>query len=105
MAKRAALLDHDQYEVSKITHYIGDPVVRTSMEFLVTYADGDERWMLFSQDLACVDAFKDFCESRPELWPLVHTETVARKLRVALNRTAITELEPGDVVYVDLRAM
>jgi hypothetical protein len=61
MAKRAALLDHDQYEVSKITHYIGHPGVRTSMEFLMTYADGDERWMLFSQDLACVDAFKDFC--------------------------------------------
>jgi hypothetical protein len=31
---------------------------------------------------------------------LVYTETVAQKLRVALNRIAITELEPGDVVYV-----
>lgn len=105
MAKRAALLDHDQYVVSKVTQYIGDPVVRTSMEFFVVYADGDESWQVYSPDLAGADAFKDFCLERPELWPLVHTAQVARTLRVALNKEPITELSPGDVCYVDLRSI
>jgi len=105
MAKRAALLDHDQYFVSAVTQYIGDPVIRTSMEFLVTYADGDESWQLYSADLSHVEAFQTFCLSRPELWPLIHTEAVARKQRVALNRAPITEVSPGDTRYVDLRSI
>jgi hypothetical protein len=74
MAKRAALLDHDQYFVTKVSQYIGDPVKRTGMEFLMTYADGTEQWNVFYHELTFVEAFRDYCKSLPELWPMLHTE-------------------------------
>ena len=42
MAKRAALLDYEQFVVEKILYYTGDPGIRTSLEFYVRYSDGDE---------------------------------------------------------------
>jgi hypothetical protein len=105
MAKRAALLDHDQYVVTKVSQYVGDPVLRTSMEFLMTYADGDEQWNVFNHDLMHVEAFREYCQSLPELWPLLHSAKDYKKLCVALNKQEITEVAPGDVRYVDLRAI
>ena len=105
MAKRAALLDHDQYVVTKVSQYIGDPEQRTSMEFLMTYADGDEQWNAYYHDLSYVEAFRSYCESIPELWPMLYTEKEYRKMRIALNKSEITELSPGDVRYVDLRSI
>ena len=105
MAKRAAMLDHDQYVVTKVSQYIGDPVKRNSMEFLMTYADGDEQWNVFYHELTYVEAFRDYCAKLPELWPLLYTEKEYQKLKVKLNKEDITELSPGDIRYVDLRSI
>jgi exonuclease III len=105
MAKRAALLDHDQYFVTRVSHYVGDPSARTSMEFYLNYSDGDEQWKLFDRGLIHCEAFILYCESVPELWPLLTTDTDYRKLRVALNKLPISEITPGDIRYVDLRSI
>ena len=105
MAKRAALLDHDQYVVTKVTHYVGDPQVRSGMEFLLTFADGDVQWQVFRQELMDNEAFQLYIKSVPELWPLKTTADQFKKQRILLNKQQITEVNPGDVRWVDLRAI
>jgi len=103
MAKRAALLDHDQYFVTKVSHYIGDPYIRTSLEFWITFTDGDEQWQVFSQDLVDNEAFQTYIRSKPELWPLLTSDAVFKKTKTLLNSQPITEVSPGKTRYVDLR--
>jgi hypothetical protein len=105
MAKRAALLDFDQYVVTAVLHYTGDPSVRTSLEFFIRFSDGDEHWQVYDRDLLHCEAFDDYCRSVPELWPLLHTDPQYRKVRTQLNKEPITELKPGDIIYVDLRSL
>jgi hypothetical protein len=102
-AKKAAQLDSDQYEVNKIVAYRGDPDQRTTMEFEVHFADGEIQWVTWSQDLFQSIPYEDFCRSKPELSPLLFTSTEASLIRVALNKTPITEIQIGDTVFVDLR--
>ena len=44
MAKRATLLDYNQYVVKKIHYYTGVYRNHQSVELYVKYADGDMRW-------------------------------------------------------------
>ena len=56
------------------------------------------------EDLFSYAAYVKFCESRPELWSMLLTTTVAKKVRTALNKDRILCADVGDVRYVDLRA-
>ena len=103
-AERVAQLDHDQYEVQTILYYRGDPLVRTTMEFYVQFADGDARWVTWSKDLFDSIPYETYCRSRPELFPLIFTEKEARRRITEINGTAITEVTPGLRVFVDLRS-
>jgi len=103
MAKRAALLDFNQYVVKVIHHYTGDYKNRQTMEFYVEYADGDIRWQVWSQDLFTCQAYVDFCKSRPELWSMIMTVNQATKARNRVNKEPILDVTPGDIYYVDLR--
>jgi hypothetical protein len=105
MAKRAALLDYEQFVVEKILHYTGDPSIRTSLEFYVRYSDGDEHWVSYSKDLFDCEQYELFCKSRPELWFCAYSVEEARKIRAKVNKEPITIVEPGDTLYVDLRAI
>ena len=105
MARRAALLDYDQYVVTRVEHYTGDPSARTSMEFFIHFSDGDKHWQTYNTELLHCEAFDEYCKSVPELWPLLHTDQVYRKERVKLNKTPITSIQPGDVRYVDQRSI
>jgi hypothetical protein len=103
-AKEMAMLDHDQYAVSRFIAYRGDPLLRTSMEFEIEFEDGSVVWLPWSKDLFDTMQYEDFCRSRPELTPLLHDAEAAKKQARALNKLPITEVKPGDVVYVDLRS-
>jgi hypothetical protein len=105
MAKRAAMLDFDQFEVVAILHYVGEPRDRKTLEFQVQYADGDILWKGWDRDLFECEAYKVFCDTRPELWSCALTVEVARKERMTLNRTAIAGLVTGQRIQVDLRAL
>ncbi len=103
-AKAAALLDYDQFVVKQITNYVGDPRYRKTMEFETQYEDGDVVWKLWDEDLFSCAAYVKFCESRPELWSMLFTTAVAKKVKTALNKDQIFGVDVGDVRYVDLRA-
>lgn len=103
-AERVALLDHDQYQVDRILYYRGNPEIRTTMEFFIRYADGDERWVTWSKDLFDTVQYEDFCRATPALFPLLYTTKEAQRRVTEIRNSDITEVVPGDSVYVDLRS-
>jgi hypothetical protein len=105
MAKQAALLNYDQFVVTAVKHYVGDPMDRKTLEFCVQYADGDTMWKGYNRDLFDCEGYKLFCVSRPELWACVHKVEQARKERSRLNKEPITFLDVCDIIFVDLRAL
>jgi len=100
----AALRDNDQYVISKILAYRGDPKVRTTMEFEVLFEDGTLTWRIWDRDLFHSIPYEDYCRSKPELHILVYDLKEAREMETRLKRTPITSVTPGDEVYVDLRS-
>jgi hypothetical protein len=102
-AYNAAMLDNDQYVVDEILAYRGDPDQRTSMEFEVKFADGTILWKTWDKDLDTTQAYEVFVRARPALRPLLYTKEIADKQRIELNRQPITDVGPGDSVYVDIR--
>ncbi len=105
-ALEAANWDADSYRVVSIKAWRGDVWHRTTMEFLVVYADGDELWMRFNTDshnISKTSIFEDYCRSKPELYVLVYTIKQAQKIRTDRNKERITTLKPGDVFYLDIR--
>jgi hypothetical protein len=103
-AVRVAMIDNDQYTVVRFKAYRGDPLVRTTMEFEVLFADGSAVWLPWSKDLFDTVQYEEFCRSRPELSPLLYSAKDAADRIKQINKTAITEVQPGDMVYVDLRS-
>ena len=60
-------------------------------------------WIPWSPDISETSQFETFCASRPELYTLLYSQLEAQKMIAVLNRTSISEVKPGDSVYVDLR--
>ena len=97
-----ALLDKNQYLIKDIQAYRGDPMTRSSCSFLIWFEDNDLVWLPFSPDISNTVQFEMFCNSRPELYTLLYSQLESQKMIAALNRFPITEVNPGDSVYVDL---
>eukprot|EP00981_Chlorochromonas_danica_P007575 scaffold1801_cov193-Ochromonas_danica.AAC.2 len=98
-----AMLDKDQYLIQSIEAYRGDPLVRTTMEFEIQFADGTIKWLPYSTDIYETVAYEDFCRSRPELALLVYPANEQQKRMKDILKQPITTVIPGDEVYVDLR--
>jgi len=80
--------------------------VRSSMEFNVTFLNGDEtetKMLSFNQDLAASEQFELYVNSIPYLFPLRYLAKDATKRVTAVDRLAITTVAPGDRAYLDLR--
>jgi hypothetical protein len=103
-AERVARLDHDQFEVDSILYWRGSPDVRTSMEFFIRFADGEQKWVTWSKDLFDSIPYENFCRSQPPLFPLIFTVAEAKRRIAEINAKPITEVQPGDKVFVDLRS-
>jgi len=99
-----ARADYDQHVVSEILAYRGDPELRSSMTFEVRFADGDVRWLPFSKDLSETQHFEQFCTTYLTISPLLYTTVVAARMRRDINGRPITEISPGDNVFVDIRS-
>ncbi len=102
-AKRVALIDSDQYVIKQILAYRGDPLTRTTMDFLTEYEDGEIIWKHWTKDLFDSIPYEKYCRSIPELTPLVHTVEQAKAFERELKTKPITDVAPGDVCYVDVR--
>jgi len=100
----AARMDSDQVLIDKVLSYKGEPVLRTSMKFLVRFIDGDEIWKNFDSDLSETIQFEQFCSSRPELSILLVSARDAKARLSLLKRQPIDLVSSGDVRFVDLRA-
>jgi hypothetical protein len=102
-ARKAALVDGDQYEIDMILGYKGDTHRRTEMSFLIAFKDQSIEWVNWSDDLYRTIQYEQFCRSRSELWHLIYTVAEGKRQRSQLNKTVITEVSPGDIVFVNIR--
>lgn len=98
-----ALQDADQHIISEIKAYRGDPLIRTTVQFLVQFADNDVIWIPFSQDLFKTVQYETYCRSIPCLYPLIFNLKEANSHIKAIKMRDITSVAPGDTVYVLLR--
>ena len=74
------------------------------MEFEVEFDDGDVVWKQWDTDLASTQQYADYCDSNKELHFLTYSSASVGPAIAALNKTQITEVVPGDTVYIPLRA-
>ena len=105
-AKRIAQLDYNQFLIHCINYFTGNPHVRTSMEFNVTFLNEDAsetKMVPYNRDLADSQQFDEYINSIPYLFPLRFLANEAPKRISAINKTVITSVAPGDEAYVDLR--
>ena len=103
-AKDVAMVDNNQFIIDSFLSYRGNPRVRTTVEFEVLFQDGSVVWLPYSKDLFDTQQYEAFCRRRPELFPLLYDRSTAEATISTLNKTPITEVEPGDTVLVDLRS-
>jgi len=103
-ARQLASVDADQFLVTQISAYRGDPFIRSSMYFLVEYADGDILWIPWSLDIQNSEAYHLFCESVPALRPLLLPSAKVAKWCRDLRKTPIQRVNPHQKVLVDIRA-
>ena len=102
-AKRVAMIDNNQFVIDSILAYRGNPMIRTTMEFEVKFADGSVVWLPWNKDLFDSQPYEHFCRSRSELFPIIFDLKTATKQLSILKKTPITAVKPNDIVYVDLR--
>ena len=98
-----AKIDCDQYTISRFLAYRGDPLVRTTMEFLILFEDGSEVWLPWSDDISSTIPFEDYCRSNAPLRFLIYKKVEADQLMRDLRNSDIVEVGIGDRVFVDLR--
>ncbi len=103
-AKAAALLDSDQFEMRSILQYRGDPHLRTSMEFLVDFADGSQIWVPWSEDIYTTVYYEKFCSSIPHLRSLKFRLNELAVINAKINKTPITSISIGETSFVDMRS-
>jgi RNase H-like domain found in reverse transcriptase len=101
-AYKCAKLDQNQFFIRSIDRYTGNPRVRTSLVFTVTFEDG-EALVPWSKDIAETQQMEAFIFTRPELFPLQFSAEEASKRIRQMNQLAITSVQPGDVIYLHLR--
>ena len=103
-AFRIALVDYNQYEVRKIVAYRGDPEKRSTMDFLVLFSDDSQVWIPYNSDLATARAFQQYCKDVPVLFPLLFSAKEAKEQRLRMRKQQIDGVQPGQEVYINLRA-
>ena len=104
---RAARIDFDQYEISRILAYRGCPLRRSTFSVLVLFTDGDEVWKPFDSELSNTVHFERFVAAHPDLEPLLNPAAEFEKFRKAhiiLNPVDPAIYSYGRDIYVDIRA-
>ena len=110
IALEIAKLDSDQFTISEIVSYYGNPFERKTTYFYVIFADGDRIWKNYDKDLFNSGPFYNFVymNSRfPQLQPLVYQLKEANQLISDYNKKLITkeypDISPDVTFYLDLR--
>ena len=77
-AEKASLLDSDLYYIDTILAHKGNPYHRTSMEFLIKWADGEikfDRWNTNKDNFSKTSQFRRYIDTYPELRRLAYTHS------------------------------
>ena len=80
--------------------------MRTTMQFIVFFSDGDEIWLFFANkksNILRTVVFEEYCRTKPELYILILSDKEAKKHIQETNKRRITTLEPNDIFYLDIR--
>ena len=89
-----------------ILGYSGDPLKRSTMDFLnkvVKYASGTELFLPYSRDVDQLLVFESYIRTTPELFLLLYQAAEVPKLVTKLNKQAIENYLPKDTVFLSLR--
>ena len=98
-----AKLDRNQFFIVSFNHFSGNPFMRQSMIFNVTFEDGTVD-VPYSLDLANSAQFDEYVHSKKALLPLRYsTKKDATTAMGSLNKLAISDVSPGESVFLDLR--
>ena len=99
-----ARLDKNQILIICINYFSGNPFIRTSLSFNITFSDTSVVDVPYSRDLFDSAPFEAYVTSRPCLYPLrFDTAELGVKSVTALNKLAITDFNIGDIAYLNLR--
>jgi hypothetical protein len=105
-ALNMAKLDYNQFDIVGFNYYTGNPHLRTSLLFNVTFAYygvTEEKMIPYSPDLDKTMQFGEYIESKPILFPLRYFAKESKKRVNDMNKQRITRVVPNDVVYLNLR--
>ena len=94
--------DQHQVFIVSINHYTGNPHVRSSMSFNVTF-DDETIDIPYNPDLAGSQQFQDYIDAQPDLFPLRSTAAESKRKIRQLNKLSITTIALGDHGYLSLR--
>jgi hypothetical protein len=101
-AYAVAKLDYDQFIILSINYYRGNPHVRTSMEFNVTF-ENETIDVIYNPDLASSAPFIRFVESLSELFPLRFGSREAIREINKIKRSGLIQLPLNSIGYFYLR--
>ena len=94
--------DQHQYEIVSFNYYTGNPFVRTSMVFNITFEDGTID-MPYGGDFIFSQQFEQYCLAQPDLFPLRYTAKDSLQKIKQMERLAITDFSPNMDAFVNLR--
>ena len=86
-ALRLAKHDADQFTIVAIKAYRGDPWLRTSMEFEVSFENGYLGWQTYNAGLAATVQFEEYCRLNRPLIPLLSSAKLAAAYKKALSES------------------
>ncbi len=102
-AYEIAKLDKDQFDIMSINYFTGNPNMRSSLLFNVTFEGYDTRMLPYNIDLSNSAPFIEYINSNIILFPLRTTAAVFSKYKTRRNKIPITTLVPATAAFLHLR--
>ena len=94
--------DQHQFTIVSFNFYTGNPHIRTSMTFNVTFEDGTIT-LPYGGDFILSQQFEEYIMATPELFPLRFPVKIASREITKMEKLAITTVSPSVEAYVNLR--
>ena len=106
-AEEASLLDNDLHYIDTILAHKGDPHHRTSMQFLIRWADGEikwDRWNTSKDNFSKTKQFGVYISRYPELRRLAYTHSEWAERESQINTRGAFEGIVNDTFYHDMES-
>ena len=101
-----ARLDFNQFLIQKINYFMGNPHMRSSMQFSVDFlVNGETQTSItnYSTDIAETQQYMEFIESSNYLFPLRYSASISKQQIAKINKTVIPDLNINDILWLNLR--